>query len=135
IRRAFSQATGLRARIFVARDMAALVEAQAGGRVHYAIYSAGGFAAAQAVCSCVEPLVAPVGSSGDVGLRAVVYARAGGPAGLAAAASARVVGGPAGPVGPQLLAAAALGEAYAGSHIAPAATLSEAEAAFARGDA
>lgn len=135
IRRAFTHASGLEARIFVARDMAALVEAQADGRVHYAIYSAAAFAAAQALCSCVEPLVAPVGSHGDTGLRAVVYARRGGPESLEDAVAARVLAGPAGIAGPQVLAVSALTAAGAQTGLVHSETQSAAEAAFARGEA
>lgn len=135
IRRAYNHATGLPVRVFVARDMAALAEAQAAGRVHYAAYSAAGFAAAEALCGCVEPLAAPVGSAGDTGLRAVIYARAGGPAELVEASRGRIVAGPAGTVGPHVLALDALEEQGAGFDIMHAPSQSEAEAAFAEGRA
>lgn len=135
IRRAYTEASGLPVRIFAARDMAALVVAQAGGSVHYAIYSAAGYAAAQRACGCVEPLAAPVGSAGDTGLQAVVYARAGKAAALGDAARLRVVGGPAGVVGPQALALEALEGAGAGADVVFAASQERAERAFAAGEA
>lgn len=135
IRRAYTQATGLPVRIFAARDTAALVEAQANGRVHYAMYSAAGYAAAQAACACVEPLAAPSGNFGDTGLHAVVYARAGKAATLQGAATLRVVAGPADAVGPQVLALDALAAAGAGDDVVLAQSLEAAEAAFAAGDA
>ncbi len=135
IRRAFTQATGLEVRVFVARDTASLIEAQAGGRVHYAIHSAAGYAAAQALCGCVEPLVAPVGSKGDVGLRAVIYARDGMVGTLADAARLRVVAGPARGLGPQHLALEALAEAGAGDDVILADSQEEAEVAFTEGRA
>jgi phosphonate transport system substrate-binding protein len=135
IRRAYTQATGLEVRVFAARDTAALVEAQASGRVHYAIYSAAGYAAAQAACACVEPLAAPSGSFGDTGLHAVVYARTGKAATLEAAAALRVVAGPADAVGPQVLALDALAAAGAGDDVMLAPSLEAAEAAFAAGGA
>jgi phosphonate transport system substrate-binding protein len=135
IRRAYNQATGLQVRVFAARDMAALVEAQVRGRVHYAVYSAAGYAAAQAACACVEPIAAPVGANGDTGVSAVIYARSGSATRLADASTLAIVAGPDGGLGPQVLAMEALAEHGAGDDVMLAATMSEAEQQFAAGGA
>jgi phosphonate transport system substrate-binding protein len=135
IRRSYAMASGLPVRIFAARDTAALIEAQANGRVHYAIYSAAGYAAAQAACGCVEPLAAPSGSAGDTGLQAVIYARAGTAAALGDAATLRVIAGPDDAVGPQVLALDALAGAAAGGDVIFAPSTEVAEVSFAAGDA
>lgn len=71
IERAFSEATGLPTRIFVARDFAALIEAQSRGRIDYGVYSAAAYATARLACDCLEPIAAPIASDGATGLRAV----------------------------------------------------------------
>jgi phosphonate transport system substrate-binding protein len=68
-------ALGVPVEIFVARDYAALVDAQATGRVDYAIYSTAAYATAEVLCSCVEPVVAPVGDDGATGTIAVLITR------------------------------------------------------------
>jgi phosphonate transport system substrate-binding protein len=75
IEAAYAQALGLPVRIFVARDFAALIEAQARGRIDYAVYSATAYAAAEAVCGCVEPIAAPTAADGASGLVAVLIRR------------------------------------------------------------
>jgi phosphonate transport system substrate-binding protein len=65
--------------IMPAQDYRALIEAQAGSRIHYAIYSATAFATAAASCRCVEPLVVPARADGEVGFYALLVARADGP--------------------------------------------------------
>jgi phosphonate transport system substrate-binding protein len=77
LKRAYSQALGLPAEIFVARDYAALIDAQASGRVDYAIYSATAYATASLLCSCVEPVAAPVGADGTTGIVAILVTRDG----------------------------------------------------------
>lgn len=56
------------------RDFAALIDAQSRSRIHYAIYSA----TASALCQCVEPLVIPTRSGGEVGFYALLIASADG---------------------------------------------------------
>ena len=51
LKRAYSQALGIPVEMFVARDFAALIEAQATSRVDYAIYSTTAYAAA----ACYAP--------------------------------------------------------------------------------
>ncbi|WP_170314623.1 phosphate/phosphite/phosphonate ABC transporter substrate-binding protein [Aquibium carbonis] len=75
IEEAFSKATGLPTQIFVARDFAALIDAQTRGRIDYGIYSAAAYAAARLACGCIEPIVAPIGSDGATGIRAVLIRR------------------------------------------------------------
>lgn len=67
---AYERATGLKVEVMVARDLPALIRAQADGRIDYAIHTAISYAALDRLCDCVEPLAAPVGRLGDVGLRA-----------------------------------------------------------------
>lgn len=89
IRAAFARATGKPVQVFVARDYAALIEAQVAGRLDYAIYSAPAYAAASLRCGCLRPVVAPVDADGAVGVRSVLIARRG------AAEPARIAIGPA----------------------------------------
>lgn len=57
----------------------ALIEAQAGGRVDYAIHTAASFVAAGRRCRCVEPVAAPLAFDGSPGFHALLVARSGGP--------------------------------------------------------
>ena len=61
--------------IFVARDYAALIDAQASARVDYAIYSTTAYATAALLCSCVEPVAAPVGADGAIGIVSILVTR------------------------------------------------------------
>ncbi len=135
IREAFAAATGIPVRIFPARDLGALVSAQTSGRVQYAIYSAVGYAAAEAVCGCLEPLVAPVGQGGDYGVRAAIYAHTGSAASIDEVAGRRIVAGPIMAVGPQLLGLERLADAGAGDDVMHANSMEDAEARFLTGDA
>ncbi len=74
---AFTKALGLKVEFFVARNYAALIDAQASSRIDYAIYSASAYASAYRRCECVEPLVAPTGEDGSIGVRSVLIARDG----------------------------------------------------------
>ncbi|MEP9386628.1 PhnD/SsuA/transferrin family substrate-binding protein [Mesorhizobium sp. KR9-304] len=71
---AFTKALGLKVEFFVARSYAALIDAQASSRIEYAIYSASAYASAYRRCECVEPLVAPTGEDGSIGIRSVLIA-------------------------------------------------------------
>jgi phosphonate transport system substrate-binding protein len=62
-------------KVFVARDYAALIEAQIDRRIDYAVYSATAYALASVRCGCVEPLAAPTDADGAVGLRSVLVTR------------------------------------------------------------
>lgn len=74
---AFTKALGLKVEFFVARNYAALIDAQASSRIEYAIYSASAYASAYRRCECVEPLVAPTGEDGSVGIRSVLITKDG----------------------------------------------------------
>ncbi|MCB1418122.1 MAG: PhnD/SsuA/transferrin family substrate-binding protein [Notoacmeibacter sp.] len=82
VRDAFSKALGMPVEVFVARDFPALVDAQASGRIEYAVYSALAYAAAARLCDCVEPIAAPVGQDGATGTRSILVLRQGLPAGV-----------------------------------------------------
>lgn len=134
--RAFEEAAGVPAEIFVARDSEALIRAIASGRVHYALLSATGYAVADAYCQCVEPLAAPRGVDGAVGVRGALIARRG--QAMQELGRARVVAGSVDEVGPQVLALAALQDiASPGGYgaVLHSGSQSQAEAAFAEGQA
>lgn len=77
LRQAYAQAMGIPVEIFVARDYAALIDAQATARVDYAVYSTTAYATAVLLCGCVEPVAAPVGEDGATGIKAVLVTRDG----------------------------------------------------------
>lgn len=105
---AYAKALGMPVEFLVARDYGALVEAQAAGRLHYAVYSALAYAAASERCGCVEPVAAPVGADGAIGIRSVLIAREDGMADLSEIASHRIAAGPADSVTGLLLPLAGL---------------------------
>jgi phosphonate transport system substrate-binding protein len=74
---AFTKALGLKVEFFVAQSYAALIDAQASSRIEYAIYSASAYASAYRRCECVEPLVAPTGEDGSIGIRSVMITKDG----------------------------------------------------------
>ncbi|RUV42127.1 MAG: phosphonate ABC transporter substrate-binding protein [Mesorhizobium sp.] len=92
---AYTNALGMKVEFVVARDYAALIEAQASGRIQYAVYSALAYATASERCGCVEPLVAPVDADGAAGVRSVLVTRDGKVPGLTAIASHRIAIAPA----------------------------------------
>ncbi|ESY65713.1 MULTISPECIES: phosphate/phosphite/phosphonate ABC transporter substrate-binding protein [Mesorhizobium] len=105
---AFTNALGMKVEFVVARDYAALIEAQANARIEYAIYSATAYATALQRCGCVEPLVAPVDSDGAAGIRSVLLTRDGKLSGLAAMGTHRIAMPPSDSVGGSLLPLAGL---------------------------
>ncbi|QND66881.1 PhnD/SsuA/transferrin family substrate-binding protein [Mesorhizobium loti] len=105
---AYTKALGMKVEFVVARDYAALIEAQANARIEYAIYSATAYATASQRCLCIEPLVAPVDSDGAIGIRSVLLTRDGKLPDLAAMQSHRIAMAPSGSVGGSLLPLAAL---------------------------
>jgi len=105
---AFTNALGMKVEFVVARDYAALIEAQANARIHYAIYSATAYATALQRCGCVEPLVAPVDSDGAAGIRSVLLTRDGKLPSLAAMETHRIAMPPSDSVGGSLLPLAGL---------------------------
>jgi phosphonate transport system substrate-binding protein len=128
IEQAFAEATGLPTRIFVARDYAALIDAQAGGRIDYGVYSAAAYATARLACGCVEPIAAPIGTDGATGLRAVLIERRdrSGTPGAIATVPGDVT---------HWLAAARPARGADGERYLAAATASQAEALFLSGEA
>lgn len=67
IRAAFSAKLAMPVEVVVARDYPGLIDAQASGRVDYAVYSSLAYAVIAQYCQCVAPLVLPVGSqSGSI---------------------------------------------------------------------
>ncbi|RUU30335.1 MULTISPECIES: PhnD/SsuA/transferrin family substrate-binding protein [unclassified Mesorhizobium] len=105
---AYTKALGMRVEFVVARDYAALIEAQANAQIEYAVYSATAYATASERCECVEPLVAPVDSDGAVGIRSVLLTRDGKVPDLAAMEAHRVAMAPPDSVGGSLLPLAGL---------------------------
>ena len=105
---AYTKALGMKVEFVVARDYAALIEAQANARIEYAIYSATAYATASQRCGCIEPLVAPVDPDGAAGIRSVLLTREGKLPDLAAMESHRIAMAPPDSVGGSLLPLAAL---------------------------
>lgn len=138
IRAGFANALEMPVELFAARDYAVLADAQASGRIQYAIHTATSYASAWLLCSCVEPLVAPVGEDGSTGIRSVLIARPEGPPTPEAAVSAKVAIGPADSVAGRLIPLAEFrpgdtdlsGEE---SFLAPASSDTEAEASLESG--
>ncbi len=75
VRRAFASTLGIPVEIIKMASYAALIDAQASGRVGYAIHSARSFAATDAVCNCVRAFRSPVAADGSTGFRSVLVAR------------------------------------------------------------
>jgi|GEM_PF-580088 len=75
VRHAFASALGIPVEIIRMASYAALIDAQASGRVGYAIHSARSFAATDAVCGCVRAFRSPVAADGSIGFRSVLVAR------------------------------------------------------------
>ena len=81
---ALEKALGVPVEIFAAADLRALVDAQLAGRVDYAVLPATAYAAAWVACRCVEPVALPRAADGSAGFRIALFARADGPASVAA---------------------------------------------------
>ncbi|AKI02769.1 ABC-type phosphate/phosphonate transport system, periplasmic component [Hoeflea sp. IMCC20628] len=75
VRHSFATTLGIPVEIIKMASYAALIDAQASGRVGYAIHSARSFAATDAVCSCVRAFRSPVAADGSTGFRSVLVAR------------------------------------------------------------
>ncbi|WP_436170717.1 phosphate/phosphite/phosphonate ABC transporter substrate-binding protein [Mesorhizobium sp. LjNodule214] len=105
---AYTKGLGMKVEFVVARDYAALIEAQASGRIEYAVYSATAYATASRRCGCVEPLVAPVDADGAIGIRSVLVTRDGKVPDLAAMASHRIAMAPSDSIGGSLMPLAGL---------------------------
>ena len=81
---------GLPIEMVPAVSYAALIDQQVRGDVHYAVESATAFVTAEALCKCVEPLVAPISGDGAPGVLSVMVVPAAGIATLPEARGARV---------------------------------------------
>jgi phosphonate transport system substrate-binding protein len=68
---------GIPVEIVPAPTYDALIDAQAGGQVDYAIYSATAYATAVVKCECVEAFAAPVAADGSLGFYSILVGRAG----------------------------------------------------------
>lgn len=106
IKAAYSSALGLPVEVFVARDYAALAQAQIDGRLDYAVYSAMAYSATMLRCNCLVPLTAPVDADGATGLRSVLIVQADGPG-----ADGRLAVGPTDSLATRLVPLAASAEA------------------------
>lgn len=82
-RLALEEGLGVTVDIFPARDYAALIDASAGSRIEYAVFSATAYALAWNRCECIEPLVVARSGDGTQGVAEAVIARRTGPASLA----------------------------------------------------
>ena len=88
--------TGIPVEIVPAPTYDALIDAQAGGHVDYAIYSATAYATAVLRCDCIEAFAAPVAADGALGFYSILVARSGDSiADLAGAGGKRLGLGPA----------------------------------------
>lgn len=70
---------GVPVELVPATDFAGLIDAQASGRISYAVYSASAFATADVRCRCVEPLAVPKAPGGALGFYSILVVRATGP--------------------------------------------------------
>ncbi|RCS25018.1 phosphonate ABC transporter substrate-binding protein [Phyllobacterium salinisoli] len=77
LKSAYATALGMPVELVILRDIPALIDAQATERIDYAMETAAAYAAAYAACECVEPLVAPVGVDGSLGIRSILLLRKG----------------------------------------------------------
>lgn len=77
IETAFSGLLSMPVEVVAMPDFPALIDAQASGRLEYAVYTASAFAMARDMCSCVRAIAAPVSADGAEGYRYVVIARSG----------------------------------------------------------
>lgn len=75
LRQSYSAALGMPVELFIARDFAMLIDAQATSRVEYAIYSASAYATVVELCQCVEAMAAPIDVDGASGIRSILIAR------------------------------------------------------------
>ncbi len=105
---AYGKALGMKVEFVVAHNYAALIEAQADGRIQYAVYSATAYATASERCGCVEPLVAPIDADGATGIRSVLLTRDGKLPDVAVLQNHRIAMAPADNVGGSLLPLAGL---------------------------
>ena len=71
-RRHLSLELAIPVEVVPARDVAMLIDAQTSARIDYAIYGASAFAAANAACRCLDPLVVPKALDGATGYHSIL---------------------------------------------------------------
>ncbi len=131
IKSSYSAALGLPVEVMVARDYAALAEAQIDGRIDYAVYSAPAFAAVSLRCGCVVPVAAPVDADGSIGLRSLLIVKRDAPG-----TGMRLAAGPADSLATRIVPLAtseAAQQAAAAGMLVETASAIEAEALFLEG--
>ena len=138
IKETFSGLLSMPVEVFVARDLAALIEAQASGRIEYAVYPATAYALAWRICECVEPIAAPLGEDGTTGLTAVLVGRRGKADSMSSLAGVRVAAPPAQNVAAGLLARSGMATdgldlTALGAVVVEAASATDAESRFSDG--
>lgn len=74
-RQVIEQAIDMPVDVFVAVNLASLIDAHASGRVDYAPMTLLGYYTANTICDCSEPLVAPTTRDGATGIRSVLLAK------------------------------------------------------------
>lgn len=104
IKEAFAGVLAMPVEVFVARDLAALIDAQSNARIEYAVYPTTAYAITSRLCNCVEPLAAAVGVDGSTGLRTALVARSGRAADMSKLSGLRIAVPPAAAVAGNLLA-------------------------------
>ncbi|HEX2256357.1 MAG TPA: phosphate/phosphite/phosphonate ABC transporter substrate-binding protein [Afifellaceae bacterium] len=111
LRDGLAAAVGRPVEILPMASLSALVDAQVLQRIDAGFYSAAAYASAEALCRCLEPLVAPAASDGTTAFHAVILARS--TSGIAAVADLegkRVAAGPPDSVGARQVQLAGLKE-------------------------
>jgi phosphonate transport system substrate-binding protein len=102
-------ATGREVEFLPMASYDAMIDAQAGGRIDGGFYTAAAFAAAEAACSCLDPIVAPAAADGTIAYHAIILVRRGSPVRSPAELAGRTVAaGPADSVGARLVQIAGL---------------------------
>jgi phosphonate transport system substrate-binding protein len=104
IKDAFAGVLSMPVEVFVARDLAALIDAQSNARIEYAVYPTTAYAITSRLCGCVEPLAAAIGVDGSTGLRTALVARSGKAGDMSELAGLRIAIPPSGAVAGNLLA-------------------------------
>jgi phosphonate transport system substrate-binding protein len=100
LRDGLAAAVGRPVEILPMASLSALVDAQALRRVDAGFYSAAAYASAEALCRCLEPLVAPAAGDGTTAYHALILARSdSGVGALSDLEGRRVAAGPADSVG------------------------------------
>jgi phosphonate transport system substrate-binding protein len=67
---------GIHVELFPANSYGEMIEAAAGERIHYGIFSATAYVSADIACTCLEPVAIPSVEDGSEGYHAILVARA-----------------------------------------------------------